>query len=113
VAREEAEAAEEMVAEAGGTVPGALGAGASLEAWLRDDRITAEAAPADAARWSAWTVIAVAAVALGYMGSHSWHATRPLLWLAALAGVSVWLAAGLVLTLRPVVRAESISPQRA
>lgn len=111
VAREEAEAAEEMAAEAAGTA--AAGPGASLEAWLRDERITTEAAPADAARWSAWTVIAVATVALGYMGAHSWHATRPLLWLGALVAVAVWLTAGLVLTLRPVVRATAVSPQGA
>jgi TRAP transporter 4TM/12TM fusion protein len=112
VAREEEEAAEEMAAEAGGSAtPGA--AGTSLEAWLRDERISAEPAPADAARWSAWTVIAVATVALGYMGAHSWHATRPLAWLGALVAITVWLVGGLVVTLRPVVGAAAVSPQRA
>jgi hypothetical protein len=112
VAREEEEAAEEMAAEAGGSPTPGTG-NTSLEAWLRDERISNEPPPADAARWSAWAVIAVATVALGYMGAHSWHATRPLAWLGALVAITVWLVGGLVLTLRPVVNAAVVSPQRA
>jgi hypothetical protein len=44
---------------------------------------------------------------LAYMGAHSWHATHPLLWLGILAGLAVWLVAGLILALRPVVRAAA------
>jgi TRAP transporter 4TM/12TM fusion protein len=110
IAREEEEAAEEMAAEAGGTAPSTSSPGPSLEAWLRDERITTEEAPADAARWSAWAVIAAAAVVLGYMGAHSWHATHPLLWLGVLAGLAVWLVGGLVFALRPIIGA-SAAPQ--
>jgi TRAP transporter 4TM/12TM fusion protein len=111
VAREEAEAAEEMAAE--GASSGSAAPFSSLEAWLRDDRITGDAAPADSSRWSAWAVLALATFALGYMGAHSWHATRPLLWLGALAAVTVWTAGGLLLTLRPVLGPAAARVQRA
>jgi hypothetical protein len=111
VAREEEEAAEEMAAEGAST--GGDAPFSSLEAWLRDDRITGDAAPADSARWSAWAVLAVAVLALGYMGAHSWHATRPLLWLGALFAVTLWIAGGLLLTLRPVLGPSAARVQRA
>lgn len=97
IAKEQAEAAKEMELEGGSSD---MPQSQDLEAWLKDDRIDQSPPPPDSRRWSAWAVLAIATLALGYMGSISLHATKPLFWLAALLGVTAWLVFGLVWTLR-------------
>jgi hypothetical protein len=95
VRKEEAEAARELAEQGGAAVPTA-----DLIAWLNDDRIGTEEAPRDSCRWSAWCVIAIGVMALGAIGARSLHAVHPLMWLAALAAVTLWLVGGLIMTLR-------------
>jgi len=78
---------------------------ADLEAWLKDDRISAEGTPPDSRAWGAWAVLAMGTIAMGYMGSTSIHAVKPLLWLLALLILTLWFVGGLILTLRRPLRA--------
>lgn len=110
VAREQADAAREIEIEGGGQF---LPQANELEMWLKDERVSSEAAAPDIRRWSAWTVIAVAAIAIGYLGTNSMHSTQPIAWLLSLFGLSVWLVAGLALTLRAPLRLKEMSAGEA
>lgn len=85
----------------------------SLIASLNDDRMTEEDAPIDSRCWGAWAVIAVVAVIMGYFGSRSFHATNPVLWLMVLMALAAVLTAGLSLTLRKFVAADTRAAQAA
>lgn len=110
VAREQADAAREIEIEGGGQF---LPQANELETWLKDERISSEAVAPDIRRWSAWTVVAVAAIAIGYLGAGSMHSTQPITWLASLLGISVWLVAGLALTLRAPLRLKEMTTGEA
>jgi TRAP transporter 4TM/12TM fusion protein len=51
--------------------------------------------------YGGWALLAVAALVVGLLGEKSVHAVSPLLWLAALGAVSLFIAAGLKLILKP------------
>jgi len=107
IEKEAAEVARE--AELEGNVP-QPGSAEELARWLKDERVSDQPPAPDSTRWSAWFVLAVVALAIGYMGSVSMHATRPLMWLAGLLGAALWLVGGLCLTLRSTLRAEAPTP---
>jgi TRAP transporter 4TM/12TM fusion protein len=106
IAKEELEAAKEMALEGGGGATKVASA-EELGRWLKDERASDQPPPPDIARWSAWAVLAAVTVAIGYMGSLSLHATRPLLWLGLMLVVTIWLVGGLYLTLRGPLQAEA------
>ena len=51
--------------------------------------------------YGGWTLFAACALAMGLLGEKSVHAVSPFLWLAALAAISLCLAVGLKLILKP------------
>jgi TRAP transporter 4TM/12TM fusion protein len=112
IAREAEEVAKEMELE-GGSGAQKVGSAEELAAWLKDERVSDQPPAPDIARWSAWAVLAGVAVAIGYMGSVSMHATRPLTWLALMLAVTIGLVGGLYLTLRGPIRAAAVSGETA
>lgn len=88
---------------------GAEGAAAHDLATLKRSLIAdpdSQAGPRDFGCWSAWVVIGVAAIVVGWLGSRQLHALAPLAWLGWLAGITLWLVAGWRVTLRPVMNAQ-------
>lgn len=108
IAKEAEEVAKEMELE-GGSGAQKVGSAEELAAWLKDERVSDQPPAPDITRWSAWAVLAGVALAIGYMGSASMHATRPLTWLALLLVVTCFLVGGLYLTLRGPLRTAAVS----
>lgn len=109
IAKEAQDVAKEMELEGGKPGEQKVASAEELAAWLKDERVSDDPPPPDIGRWSAWAVLAVVAIAIGYMGSMSLHARSPLLWLAAMLAVSLWLVGGLYLTLRAPLRTAAVS----
>jgi hypothetical protein len=112
IAREAEEVKREMELE-GGSGAQKVGSAEELAMWLKDERVSDQPPAPDITRWSAWAVLAAVAVAIGYMGSQSMHATRPLTWLALMLVVTIGLVGGLYLTLRGPIRAAAVSGETA
>lgn len=107
IAKEAEEVAKEMALEGG--VQNQHGSVEELAQWLKDERVSDQPPAPDITRWSAWAVLAAVTVAIGYMGSLSLHATKPLLWLALMLATTIGLVGGLYLTLRGPLRAAAVS----